>query len=205
MSHGSAGPADREVRGSVRKIPTLFRRNPDDRAHVLLGEVTPGCEWVVAGAGVPTRKVDGTCVMFDGSAWWARREIKPGRTAPPGFVEAEHDPTTGKTVGWEPIESSPFVRFWREALASRTDLAPGTFELVGPKINGNPEGRPGHELISHVEGTAIPPALAVDTPERAIATARQEGWEGIVWHHPDGRMAKLKVRDLPRGEAVGES
>ncbi len=23
------------------------------------------------------------------------------------------------------------------------------------------------------------------------------GWEGIVWHHPDGRMAKLKARDLP--------
>ena len=23
-------------------------------------------------------------------------------------------------------------------------------------------------------------------------------WEGIVWHHPDGRMAKLKKRDFPR-------
>jgi hypothetical protein len=23
------------------------------------------------------------------------------------------------------------------------------------------------------------------------------GWEGVVWHHPDGRMAKLKARDLP--------
>ena len=23
------------------------------------------------------------------------------------------------------------------------------------------------------------------------------GWEGTVWHHPDGRMAKLKVRDYP--------
>ena len=23
-----------------------------------------------------------------------------------------------------------------------------------------------------------------------------EGFEGVVWHHPDGRMAKLKVRDL---------
>jgi hypothetical protein len=26
------------------------------------------------------------------------------------------------------------------------------------------------------------------------------GHEGIVWHHPDGRMAKLKVRDFPRLE-----
>jgi hypothetical protein len=22
--------------------------------------------------------------------------------------------------------------------------------------------------------------------------------EGIVWHHPDGRMAKLKRKDFPR-------
>jgi hypothetical protein len=22
-------------------------------------------------------------------------------------------------------------------------------------------------------------------------------YEGIVWHHPDGRMAKLKKRDFP--------
>ena len=30
-----------------------------------------------------------------------------------------------------------------------------------------------------------------------IELCRQWGWEGIVWHHPDGRMAKLKVRDYP--------
>lgn len=26
-----------------------------------------------------------------------------------------------------------------------------------------------------------------------------EGVEGVVWHHPDGRMAKLKGRDFRRG------
>ena len=24
------------------------------------------------------------------------------------------------------------------------------------------------------------------------------GLEGVVWHHPDGRMAKIKVTDFPR-------
>ena len=37
-------------------------------------------------------------------------------------------------------------------------------------------------------------------------TARR--YEGIVWHHPDGRMAKLKRRDFPterydRGQPPG--
>jgi hypothetical protein len=33
----------------MRKIPTLFRRDPDDMRH-LLPEVVPGCEWVLAGS-----------------------------------------------------------------------------------------------------------------------------------------------------------
>jgi hypothetical protein len=41
---------------------------------------------VLDGEGVATRKYDGTCVMFDGDGWWARREVKPGKTAPAGFV-----------------------------------------------------------------------------------------------------------------------
>ncbi len=44
------------------------------------------------------------------------------------------------------------------------------------------------------------PTLVEDDPPRTFAECR--GWfarhdvEGIVWHHPDGRMAKLKARDF---------
>jgi hypothetical protein len=93
----------------VQKIPTVFRRDPDDMKHVL-PEVNPGCEWVLAGEGVATRKYDGTCVMLDGQGWWARREVKPGKAAPGGFVPIETDEATGKTVGWEPIAQSSFAR-----------------------------------------------------------------------------------------------
>jgi hypothetical protein len=30
-----------------------------------------------------------------------------------------------------------------------------------------------------------------------VTHSKAFGWEGVVWHHPDGRMAKLKARDLP--------
>lgn len=41
----------------MKKIPTVFVRDPDDRKHVL-PQVTPGCEWVLAGEGRATRKFD---------------------------------------------------------------------------------------------------------------------------------------------------
>lgn len=178
----------------MKKIPTLFRRDPDDRAHVLIGEVSPGCEWVLTGEGVPTRKFDGTCCQWDGQQWWARREVKPGKSAPAGFSAVEHDLVTDKTVGWEPMAASPFAKFHAEALAAAGTLAPGTYELVGPKINGNPEHRETHALVSHDHADV----LADLPPLELLKWCRERGAEGVVWHHPDGRMAKLKVRDVPR-------
>lgn len=183
----------------MKKIPTLYQRDPKDRRRVT-DQVTPGCEWVLAGEGVPTRKYDGTCVMLDDDGhWWARREVKPGKTPPRGYQAVEHDETTGKTVGWEPAHQSSFATFLREAVGEATTsagLAPGTYELVGPKINGNPEHLPRHMVVSHANATRFEGANAAN-PIHMIGLCMEWGWEGIVWHHPDGRMAKLKVRDYP--------
>lgn len=184
----------------MNKIPTLYQRDPDDRRRVL-PEVTPGCEWVLRGEGVPTRKYDGTCVMFDGARWWARREVRPGKTAPADFRALSTDEITGKTVGWEPIEQSPFIKFFVEAQAQATgDMwAEGTYELCGPKINGNPEGYADHMLIRHADAARLPlTPRETSTFEGIVDYLRgaPADFEGIVWHHPDGRMAKLKVRDV---------
>lgn len=174
----------------MKKIPTLFVRNPDDRRYVL-NEVNPGCEWVIAGEGVATRKYDGTCVKLDDTGtWWARREVKPGKKTPAGFVPEQHDDVTGKTVGWEPIEQSPFVKFFIDD----DDLDPGTYEFIGPKINGNPEGAEAHMLIRHAEADVLD---APRTYNLLRDWLRDAPYEGVVWHHPDGRMVKLKKRDFP--------
>jgi hypothetical protein len=183
----------------VKKIPTAFLRDENDRRFVT-DDPNPACDWVFAGEGVPTRKYDGTCVMFDGFEWWARREVKPGKTPPDGWVLADHDETTGKSMGWEPVVQSAFAKFHAEALESK--IAPeiwvsGTYELVGPKVNGNPEDQPGHVLVSHDRAEALK-NVPVDYDNLVVTMAdlRHQGIEGIVWHHPDGRMAKLKVRDF---------
>lgn len=202
----------------MEKIPTLFvrqrlahmaRSGPELPGALKLGgdrryvtpEVTPGCEWALEGEGTATRKYDGTCVMFDGR-WWARREVKADREAPEGFVALSTDEVTGKTVGWEPVEQSAYARFALEAIAYcwPDDRAPaeGTYELVGPKVNKNPERYVKHVLVAHLYAEVV----TSDYPQtfESLRARLTSGfpYEGIVWHHPDGRMAKLKRRDFPR-------
>lgn len=183
----------------MRKIPTVFRRDPADMRRVL-PEVTPGCEWVLAGEGTATRKYDGTCVMLDADGWWARREVKPGKTPPANYRPVETDPATGKTVGWEPVEQSAFAKYVQEAIDgdSREGFTPGTYELCGPKVNGNSEGLESHQLCKHEHAECV--AVTDLTYSGLRDRLRELGMrsvEGVVWHHPDGRMAKLKGRDFP--------
>lgn len=179
----------------MEKIPTIFERDWEgDRSRVLPIPVA-GIEWVFKGEGNALRKYDGTCVMFDGDEWWARREVKDGKQPPAGFRPVEHDHKTLAAIGWQPIGDSPFAKFHAEALkehAARFDA--GTYELVGPKINKNPEGTVAHTLVRHdfCEGVGN-----LDRSYEGIkAFLAEAGWEGIVFHHPSGRMAKIKGRDF---------
>lgn len=178
----------------MRKIPTLFVRDPDDRAHVLR-EVTPGCEWVIAGEGTPTRKFDGTCVLIRDGEMFGRREIKRGGVAPAGFDPVDHDEATGKIVGWVPIDDSPEWRWHREALSDgRPDMMPnGTYELCGPKVQGNPEGFSEHILVPHGADRLDEDPRDFDA---IVDFLSRHSFEGIVWRHPDGRRAKIKRRDF---------
>lgn len=176
----------------MKKMPTLFLRDEQNRRYVTR-DVNPAAAWVLAGMGRATRKYDGTCVMLDDDGqWWARREVKLGKSAPAGWVLADHDETTGKSMGWEPIEQSSFAKAF--ATIPGLPTQPGTYELVGPKVNGNPEGFLGHALIPHGQFELGSPGRTYDELAGWLVI---HDYEGIVWHHPDGRMAKLKMRDIP--------
>lgn len=185
----------------MKKIPTLFVRDWDGDRRYVLPQVTAGCEWVIKGEGIPTRKYDGTCVMFDGEHWWARREVKEGKPEPTGFVPLETDPETLKTVGWERVEQSAFYRWFRDARAEWAYPEAATYELIGPKVNGNPEGAARHLLIRHDWAENLDAESVDDVPrdfDGLAAWLHAHRYEGIVWHHPDGRMAKVKKRDFRR-------
>jgi hypothetical protein len=178
----------------VKKIPTIFERDWNGDRSRVVDTPHPDCGWVFAGEGVATRKLDGTCCMIRSDKLYKRRELRKGEgVAPEGFEYADFDSETGKTVGWVPVGDSPEDRWHRAAFAEERRWPDGTYELIGPKVQGNPEGSAGYQLIQHgmIAEDDVP-----RTFEGLKAWFAGKDIEGIVFHHPDGRMAKIKLRDF---------
>lgn len=177
----------------MEKIISLFQRNYDgDR--LVRNEVVPGAEWVIDGQGIATQKHDGTCCMIRAGSFFKRYTVKKGKTAPEHFEPAtEVDPNTGKQEGWLPVGTGPEDKWHREAFDDLAEKVDGTYELCGPMVQGNPEGYQSHRLVPH--GIAKHPHAPRDFDGLKNYFATQD-IEGIVWHHSDGRMVKIKGRDF---------
>lgn len=178
----------------MRKIPSLFIRDftlPCPATH----EITPGCEWVTQGEGVPTRKWDGTCCLIEGGKFYKRYDAKRGKIPPAGFIPAQDpDCNTGHWPGWVLVGDGPEDRWHREAIERDPGLLDGTYELIGPKVQGNPEGVDGeHRLVRHDQDGFDGICRSYDEVFDYLKTS---DIEGIVWHHPDGRMVKVKKSDF---------
>lgn len=195
----------------MQKIISLYQRNYDGD-HLVRDEVVPGAEWVLNGEGVPTRKWDGTCCMIRDGKLFKRYDAKAftvnqatgekqpwNRTPPEGFEPAQDaDPVTGHWPGWVPVGDGPDDKWHREGWGNQPDSLrlDGTYELCGPKIGANPEGMEAHKLIPH----GCPDLEETHTAPRDFEGLKKwfasHNVEGIVWHHPDGRMVKIKAKDF---------
>lgn len=187
----------------MKKIMSLFQRDYEGNRKVR-DSVTDGAHWVIAGEGIATRKWDGLAVMIRDGVVHKRYDAKSGRTPPEGFLPAqpEPDPVSGHWPGWV-LADGPDSRYIREAVDKAVARYPegipdGTYEVCGPKIGtrhgANPEKLTGHVLIPH--GKDVLP----DCPRSFAGLMdylRDQAIEGIVWHHPDGRMVKIKKADFP--------
>ena len=182
----------------MKKIPSLFLRDEGNKALVT-EVVNPDCAWVLVGEGRPTEKRDGTaCLIRDGKLL-KRFDAKNGKTPPEGFEPCEPAPMAdGHWPGWVPVTQGAEDQWHVEALLKNAELVAqnGTYELIGAKINGNPYGyEQGNYLERH--GTRLIEAMQGPTTfEKIKAYLLKTPIEGIVWHHPNGRMAKIKRRDF---------
>lgn len=186
----------------MRKVPTLFERDwQGDRSRVL-DLVNPACQWVVDGEGVATVKYDGTAVMVRGGKLYVRYDAKPGRTPPPSFEPVgEPDPVTGHNPGWistDPVERRDLRSYkWQvealnNTLAVSQAIPDATYEAVGPHFQGNPYRLDKDVLWKHGNSRIEAPRDYASIREFLAHAAI----EGIVWHHPNGRMAKVKSSDF---------
>lgn len=179
----------------MQKIPTLFVRD-ESNPRLVTEMVTSGCEWVLSGEGKATRKYDGTNVRVTvrgGKCAHVEKRRNPSREekkfgAEPGYVDASRDDASNKWI-FAAVDATDF-----------SDWPDGAWscEAVGPKIQGGPDGLDAglvpFSLPSFVETHAV--NNSVRTFDDLKAFLANTMIEGIVWHHSDGRMAKIKRRDF---------
>lgn len=191
----------------MRKIPTLFVRS--EGGKLVTPVVNEGCEWVIDGEGVATVKFDGSCCMVRDGVFYRRYIAKvapsPEEAATIGFIPVNDDGEDGHRHGWIPVGNSPNDQYHREAWAAeeritRTTFIPtpnGTWELVGPKVQGNPYRLANYQLWKH--GSCSVPS-APRTFDELSAWLIDFHEEGLVWwrniNDPNCDKVKIKRRDF---------
>ena len=182
----------------MEKIETIFDRGDDFK---VTSRVRVGTEWVFSGEGMATEKLDGTNIQLtigQGQVVKIEKRRNPNRAEKekgiePSYVDAHSDDPQDKHI-FRAVQGTDV-----------TSWADGVFpcEAVGPKIQGNP--------LQLASPTCYPftlnPTILDDVPRSFdglksyladFESRYSKGFkgEGIVFHHPDGRMAKIKVRDF---------
>jgi hypothetical protein len=187
----------------MRKIPTLFLRDSD---HLATTTVHPDCVWVLNGEGVATVKWDGTCCAVINGELYARYTRKKNRKPPEDWIDSmpERSPELPHP-GWVPVfvsgklRSTQYIHHvtaWNKIIQAGGKLEDGTYELVGPFVQGNPYNFDELKFIRH--GTdVIPEELLGNRSFKSIRFYLAVApIEGIVFHAPDGKMAKIKRSDF---------
>lgn len=178
----------------MEKISTLFKKNPENLGRVI-NELNPQNEWVVKGEGIASRKFDGTAAAIINGELYKRYDAKKGRAIPPNAIPCQDpDEITGHHPHWvKCVRGTPEDKYFFEGFDNSHETADGTYELVGPKVQGNPEGYGVHKLIPHGKWTYEITDFSFEGIKQFLQDA---DCEGIVFHHPDGRMCKIRKSDF---------
>jgi len=173
----------------MHKIPTIFKRDKD---YLVTKEINPTCAWVFNDAGVAYRKWQGMAAMILGNNFYRRAIIKKNQKVPSSFILLDHDERTSKSFGWLPVNiDNQADIYYNEAYDP--NLPSGTYELIGPNIMGNKEKFPYNILMSHKAEIIQNLKRTYTAIKEYISSVKIEG---IVFHHEDGRMAKIKGKDF---------
>jgi len=184
----------------MKKISTLFKKDPNDLGRVI-DEVDPENAWALT-EGVATRKFDGTACAIIGGELYKRYDVKRNKktgefpAVPDGAIPCqEPDAITGHWPHWVKCDRvKPEDKYHFEAFDTQPNLADGTYELCGPKVNGNNEHFFTHQLVKHGE---FQYTFFLDRAFEGVRLfLKNKDIEGIVFHHPDGRMCKVRKSDF---------
>ena len=188
----------------MKKIPTLFHREFEGHKVVSIDQnVAPAFEWVLAGEGLATEKIDGACCAVIDGVFYKRYDAKKDKHGnlkipPEGAIPCDDpDLITGHWPHWLKIdENNPADRWFIDAY-ERTScgerLEDGTYEAIGPHFQSNPYKLNVDVLQRHG-------AVTLDLPDRSFEEIKEylrtHNIEGIVFWKEDKPQCKIKRKDF---------
>lgn len=189
----------------MEKIPTIFDRG---EGFKVMNQPRNGCEWVFAGEGKATEKLDGTNI---------RVTVRSGQVV---RVEKRRNPSKlqkqqGVIDGWY-VDADEYGKEDKYIFMAvkETDIkswpdGEHSAEALGPSIQGNPLGLSKNvcapfnleiPVYDNVPRTFEGLKAFLATLESRFSPGHLA--EGIVFHHPDGRRAKIKRKDFASGPVL---
>ena len=184
----------------MKKRPTLFEREfHEDKTFTLTDKVKEGMEWVLAGEGDATIKMDGSCCAIIDGAFYKRFDAKKGKKVPEGAIPCcDPDPITGHHPHWVRVyaDKPEDKWFWKAAenyaaTHPKEEITDGTYEAFGKHFQGNPYGLEYDMLYKH--GSVI---VSVDRSFDGIRDYLQKNYiEGLVFWKDGEPQCKIKRTD----------
>jgi len=197
----------------MRKIPTLFKKNPSNLGLVIpeFDEGLPSLNKLVAHP-----KWDGQACMvvegmlytrYDNKPRYKRGKLKAAKPLPAGSIECqEPDPITGHHPFWVPVmeDNSQYKWVWQAFLNSGgQSLGEGTYEAVGPHHQSNPHGYDKDVLVPHAL-TIGDIGYSLDVSDKSAEEVYKYfhslftsfPYEGLVFYYHGLPVAKLRRSDF---------
>lgn len=126
------------------KLKTILPKDPADLGRVIPGNLIPGIKFF-------SLKVDGTACMIKDGIPYCRYDLKSGKSIPNGAIPCqEADLLSGHHPHWIPLDiNNHSHKYMLEGFKNLKFIQDGTYECIGPKIQGNPHQEDTHLFIPH--------------------------------------------------------
>jgi hypothetical protein len=196
----------------MKKIPTLLPKDPNDLGKVINGEITVKITHY-------SIKIDGTSCMIKEGKPYCRYDVKLYRkkhgkivktltieeikeTLPEGAIACQApDEKSGHYPHWIPVlETKPEHKHIWEGYTNVKNPLDGTYECIGPKIQGNPHDVDNHIWVHHQAKELIfeiPDEQQKDTPYETFKNLFKDfQWEGLVAYNGLDPVAKIRRSDF---------
>jgi hypothetical protein len=202
----------------MKKMKTVFVIDHNNEA-LATNHIRPENAWVFEEKNVvATIKFDGTAAFFENGQLYKRwnrklnkqfirkaKKLKENfipedwmfKDIPEGSIACENQPDkiTMHYPYWIPVGNGNEDLMFREALKEASgNMENGvSYELIGPKIQGNPHDIDKHILVKHGGNVIKNMEMSYDGIYNWM---RKNNAEGIVFHGKDGKKSKIRRKDM---------